>query len=255
MANHRPETAGGSIEDERLGQILRSIRRRLGITQELLAARAGVPVRDVIAAEGGRAGLVKLDRIRRMFLAVDGRARMTTWWGGAAADRLIDRRHAALVEAALDLLRRRGWDTAAEVSFARYGERGSVDVLGAYRPTLSVLVGEVKATIGSLEETNRTLDVKERLAPIITAERFGFTPRHVGRVLILPEDRTVRRIIERHATTMAAVYPARSREVREWLHRPDRPLRGIWFLSELRLPQPLRAEAAQDLAERPISQP
>jgi hypothetical protein len=234
--------AGSRLDDERLGQILRSIRRYGGLTQEALAARAFVPVRDVMAVEVGRAGDVKVDRVRRMFLALDGRARLTAWWGGAAADRLVDWRHAALVETALAILRRRGWDAATEVSFARYGERGSIDVFGAYRPTRAVIVGEVKASVGSLEETNRTLDAKERLAPIITAERFGFRPLHVGRVLILPDDRSVRRIIERHSTTMDVAYPARSREVRAWLHRPDRPLRGIWFLSELRRLQPVPVE-------------
>lgn len=235
----QPSDGGSRFDDARLAQILRAIRRRSGVTQRALAARAGVPIRDVIAVEDGRAGDVRLDRVRRMFLAVDGRARLTTWWGGAAADRIVDWRHAALVETALTILRRRAWETAAEVSFSEYGERGSIDVLGAYMPTLTLLVGEVKASIGSLEETNRSLDVKERLAPAIAYERFGFRPRHIGRVLILPDDRTVRRIVDRHAATMDAVYPGRSRDVRAWLHRPDRSMRAIWFLSELRHANPI----------------
>lgn len=140
------------------------------------------------------------------------------------------------------------------MSFARYGERGSIDVLGAYRPTLTVVVCEVKASLGSLEETNRTLDVKERLAPIIAVERFGFRPRFVARVLILPDDRTIRRIIDRHSTPMRVVYPARSREVRAWLHRPDRPLRGIWFLSELRTPQVFPVEPVSEVTNQRIPQ-
>lgn len=239
-------TDSGQWEDVRLGEVLRAIRRRVGVTQEALAARAGVPVRDIMAVEAGRAGDVELDRLRRLFFAVNGRARLATWWGGAAADRLVDERHAALVEWALTILRRRNWETAAEVSFSRYGERGSVDVLGAYRPTLAVLIGEVKASIGTLEETNRVLDAKERLAPFIAADRFGFTPRFVGRILILPEDRTIRRIVAAHEATMTAVYPARGREVRAWLRRPERPLRAIWFLSELQHPQPNSRTADED---------
>jgi hypothetical protein len=127
-------------------------------------------------------------------------------------------------------------------------------VLGAYRPTQAVIIGEVKGSLGSLEETNRTLDVKERLAPIIAFERFGFRPRFVGRVLILPDDRTVRRIIDRHSTTMEVAYPARSREVRAWLHRPDRPLRGIWFLSEVRTLQPIPVKRAREVSDRGIPQ-
>lgn len=244
-----------SLDDERLAQLLRSIRRRIGITQLTLAERAAVPVRDVIAVEDGRAGEVKLDRIRRLLVAVDGRARLTTWWAGAEADRILDWRHANLVETALQVLRRRGWETASEVTFSRFGERGAVDVLGAYRPTLAALIGEVKSGFGSLEDTNRTLDVKERLAPVICQDRFGFAPRHIGRVLILPEDRTARRIVERHAATMQAIYPARSREVRAWLRRPDQALRGIWFLSELRDLQLAIEPVARDLSPRSIPQP
>ena len=194
---------------------------------------AGVPVRDVSAIETGRASEVRLGRIRAVFGAVDGTARLSTWWHGAAADRLLDERHAGLVESALRVLRHRGWETAAEVSFSEFGERGSVDILAGYRPTLAVAVGEVKGSVGSMEEMHRLLDVKERLAPGLWRERFGWHPRIVGRVLILPEDRSIRRIVERHAATMATVYPARSREVRAWLQHPDRPLRGIWFLSDL----------------------
>ena len=134
---------------------------------------------------------------------------------------------------ALRVLRKRGWETAAEVSFSEYGERGSMDILAGFRATLAMVVGEVKGSVGSLEEMNRTLDVKERLAPALARERFGWHPRIVGRLLIFPEDRSIRRVIDRRAVTMATIYPARSREVRAWLRHPDRPLRGVWFLSDL----------------------
>lgn len=219
--------------DERIGAALKAIRRRLSLTQESLAALAGVPVRDVLAIEAGRAGEVRLGRIRALFEAVDGTARLSTWWNGAAADRLLDERHAGLVESALRVLGRRNWETAAEVSFSEFGERGSIDILAGYRPTLALVVGEVKGSIGSLEEMNRVLDMKERLAPRLARERFGWHPRILGRVLILPDDRSIRRVVERHSATMTTVYPARGREVRAWLRHPHRPIRGLWFLSDL----------------------
>jgi hypothetical protein len=226
-----------AVDDRRLGVTLRTIRRRLAISQEALAVEAQVPVRDVIAIESGRAGTVRLDRLRSVFEAADGRARLTTWWHGAAADRLIDAEHASLVERALGLFRARGWKTAAEVTFSRYGERGSIDILAGYQPKLAVAVCEVKASIGAMEEMNRSLDIKERHAPGLAHERFGWRPRTVGRLLILPEERTVRRVVDRHVATMATVYPARSREIRAWLHQPSRSLRGIWFLSYPRTTQ------------------
>lgn len=219
-------------DDERLATLLRAIRRRSSITQANLAHEARVPRYEVLRVEGGRAGLVRLDRLRRIFLAAGARARLSVWWHGAAADRLIDARHAALVERTVAVLQRQRWQTAVEVSFSEFGERGSVDIL-AGRPTERVAaVIEVKSTIGSLEETNRMLDVKERLAPGLARARFGWRPDVVARILVVPDDSTVRRLVARHGLTMASVYPARSREVRAWLRHPTGPLHGLWFQSE-----------------------
>jgi transcriptional regulator with XRE-family HTH domain len=222
-----------SSDDERLGYSLRAIRRRLGLTQRELAAAAQVPREDVMAIEAGLAGRLELDRLRRVYAAAGGSAKLSTWWRGAAADRLLDERHASIVERAVSVMRVDAWEPLVEASFSEYGERGSIDIFGAHRARQAVVVAEVKGSLGSIEETNRVLDAKERLAPKLSFERFGFRPRVVGRLLIVPEDRTIRRIVEAHAATMAAVYPARSREVRAWLRRPDGPLRGLWFLSEV----------------------
>jgi hypothetical protein len=220
-------------DDERLGLLLRTIRRRTRQRQIDVARAAGVPIRDVIRIEAGGAGEVSVDRVRRIFAVVGGRARTTAWWNGAAADRLLDERHAALVERAVALLQKRGWLTAVEATFSEFGERGSIDVLGGNPATFAVAVCEVKSVLGSLEETNRVLDMKERLAPKLALARFGWGRVVVSRILILPDDMTVRRAVDRHWQTMASLYPARSREVRAWLHNPDRPLRGLWFLSEV----------------------
>ena len=220
--------------DERLGFLLRTIRRRSGLRQADISNMAAVPRRDVVLVEAGRAGDVALDRVRRMFGAADARLSVAAWWRGAAADRLLDEQHAALVERAVQVMRRRGWEAQVEVSFSEYGERGSVDILGGHATTAAVAVCEVKGSFGSLEEMHRMLDVKERLAPKLALGRFGWKPRVLGRLLIVPDQSTIRRHIDAHASTMAAVYPARGREVREWLRKPDKPLRGIWFLSGVR---------------------
>jgi transcriptional regulator with XRE-family HTH domain len=219
-------------EDVRLGRLLRAIRQRAAQTQQDLAAQARVPVADLRLVEHGRVGEVRLERTRRLFSAAGGRVKLTAWWNGAAADRLLDERHAGLVEKLVMLVARRGWLTPVEVTFSEYGERGSIDVLAGHPTCRAVGVFEVKSDIGSLEETNRVLDVKERLAPRIALAQFGWRPTTVGRILVLPEDATVRRLIARHGQTMRAIYPAGSREVRAWLRKPNRPIRAIWFLSE-----------------------
>lgn len=220
-------------EDERLGLLLRAIRRRSEMTQVQLATEVGVPRDDVIAVEAGRASEVQLGRLRRMFAGVDARLRTTAWWHGAAADRLLDERHARIVERAASVYLRWSWLTAVEATFAKWGERGSIDLLAVHPPTRSAAANEIKASFGSMEETNRSVDVKARLAPKLVEDRFGWRPLTVSRVLVLPDDDTLRRVVARHVVTMASAYPARSREVRAWMRNPTGALRGIWFLSEV----------------------
>lgn len=222
-----------STDDERTGRLLRLIRQRIGLTQRALAQAADVPREDVISVEAGRLGELPFDRTRRMFEAVGARARPAVWWNGAAADRLLDERHASLVERSVQAFARRQWETAVEVSFSDYGERGSIDILARRESARAVAVTEVKSDIGSLEETNRVLDMKERLSPKIVEARFGWRPTVVGRILIMPGTTSLRRIVERHAATMDAIYPARTSEIKAWLRAPTASIRGIWFMSEV----------------------
>ncbi|MDL2335729.1 MAG: helix-turn-helix transcriptional regulator [Chloroflexota bacterium] len=219
-------------DDARIGRLIRMIRQQAGMTQVQLANAAKVPLTDVKLMEAGHATVIKLGRIRSIFEALDGRARLVPWWKGAAADRLLDERHAAIAERSARYFPKPPWETHMEVSFAEYGERGSIDILGANRVALAVAVCEVKSVIGSLEETNRMLDVKERLAPTVAFKRLGWRPRVVGRLLILPRDSTVQRVIAAHPITMGGLYPARAREIRAWLRDPSKPISGIWFVSD-----------------------
>lgn len=221
-----------AADDIRLGQVTRALRRRLDLRQEDVARLARCSRRTVARIEAGEAGRVTGDVLRSVVAALGARVRTSAWWNGAALDRILDERHAALVERAIAVLRSRGWETAAEVTFSTYGERGSIDVMAGRAAKRSLLVCEVKTAFGSLEETHRSLDAKERLAPALCRERFDWSPTTTSRILILPDDRTLRRVVDRHALTMASVYPARSREVRRWLREPAGRMRGIWFLSE-----------------------
>lgn len=218
-------------DDARLGRLLKLIRRRQSLTQIELGQLAGIPRRDVVSIEAGRVADVRVGRVREAFEAVGGRTRLVATWNGAAADRLLDAAHAGLVERAMTVLRQRGWAATPEVSFSEYGERGSIDIFGSLASERAIAVCEIKSDIGSLEETNRVLDMKTRLAPVIAQRVVGWRPQVVGRILILPDQPTIRRVISRHAATMDAIYLARSREVRAWLRAPSSPIRGIWFLS------------------------
>ena len=111
-------------DDERLAQLLPLLRKRMGLTQAQLAVAAGIPRDDIWHMEAGRAAEVRLSRIRRVMEAVDGRARLSLWWHGAAADRLLDERHAALGLIVTTRSQALGWMVLPEVTFQRFGERG-----------------------------------------------------------------------------------------------------------------------------------
>jgi len=219
-----------SRDDRRLAQASRVLRRHLGLTQAALVG-AGRSRHVPRLIEDGRAGELRIDDVRDHFARLGANVRLTAWYEGALLDRLIDADHADVVEAAVHEVVRAGWPRVeTEVSFSEWGERGSIDFLGASEAERAVLIGEAKSAWGSLEETLRSLDVKARLAPKIAADRLGWKPHVVGVVLVFPEAGSARRVGQRYAATLLAAFPARNREVRAWLRRPAQPLRGLWFL-------------------------
>jgi hypothetical protein len=166
-----------------------------------------------------------------LFEALGARVEIDVAWQGAGLDRVLDEGHARLSGQVATLLRRWAWEIEVEVSFAHFGKRGSIDLLAWHQPTATLLVIEIKTELGSVEGLLRPLDRKVRLAPGIARERFGWQPRLVGRLVVFPEDATVRRGVARQAALLRIALPDGSREVRHWLRTPKGTLRGIWFLS------------------------
>lgn len=181
---------------------------------------------------------MRVEDIRGHFTRLGATVRVSAWWNGAALDRLLDERHAAVIEGFIGELQRFEWRAATEVTFSEWGERGSIDVLGAHDPTRSIIVGEAKSEWGSVEETIRVLDVKTRLGLSVAKDRFGFVPARIGVLLVFPEDRTARRIAQRYEATLSSAFPARNVAIKRWLRRPDGPLRGLWFLPNVQAPGP-----------------
>ena len=124
----------------RAGRSVRALRIRANLTQRDLAARARVPRNVVSAIELGRSAAVKLHQFDRVAVALDASVDVRIRWRGEQLDRLLDEAHAVTVAATVERLRRLGWETAIEVSFSVWGERGSIDVLAAHRATDTVLI-------------------------------------------------------------------------------------------------------------------
>jgi hypothetical protein len=154
---------------------------------------------------------------------------MRLLWQGEGLDRLLDAAHARVVEVVLQTLAERGWQALPEVTFNRFGERGSIDVLGWHPACRALLVVEVKSVVPDVQAMLAGLDRKARLAPRLASDR-GWMVRHVSRLLVLPNDRTSRRRVADHRATFGLAYPARTRAIRRWLVAPDGAIAGILFV-------------------------
>ncbi|HET7677686.1 MAG TPA: helix-turn-helix domain-containing protein [Candidatus Limnocylindrales bacterium] len=240
------------MDDAQVGRALFVLRRRAGLPQHEVARRVGVSQATVSRLERGHIGTLALDTMRRVFAAVDARVAVGVSWRSGALDRLLDQGHAELVAALAQQLTSLGWQVAPEVTYSRYGERGSIDLLGGHVASRAALICEVKTELASLESTLRRHDAKVRLAPLVAAERFGWRPVIVGGVLVLPEDRTARRRVARHAAVLDGALPMRGHAVRAWLKQPAGPLNGILFLSSI---QPRTHRQTIDTSGAPRGQP
>jgi transcriptional regulator with XRE-family HTH domain len=223
----------GAVDDLRLGAALRALRLRSNLRQRDLAKLADVSQSLISAIECGRLENCSVATLRRVFAAVGARYDGHVAWRAAAIDRLLDARHAALVEASVQALGRYGWDARVEVTYSIFGERGSIDVLGGRDDKRAIIVEEIKTDLPRLEETVRKLDEKERLTrQRIAEERFGWRPATIGRLLILPDTDRARRQVGANAIVLDAAFPDRGAVVRRWLRAPVGPLSGILFVAD-----------------------
>ena len=221
------------MDDIRVGMALRSLRLRAGLRQIDVARAAGVSQSLVSAVECGRLATVPVRTLRRIFAAVGAGFDGQVIWRGPGIDRLLDARHASLVEASVVQLRSRGWDAQVEVTYSIYGERGSIDVLGGRFGSRAVVVEEIKTDLVRVDDTVRKLDEKERLVGRqIARDRFSWQPDLVGRILILPDTDRARRQVKANAVVLEAAFPHRGSAVRRWLRTPEGPLSGILFIAD-----------------------
>jgi len=208
------------MDDIALGRRFRALRHRLGWRQADLAGRAGVSQDRISRIERGRFARMPLSQLRQVANALDAEFVSSLRWRGGDLDRLVDEGHARLVGQVASVLGAAGWLVRPEVSYAVYGERGSIDLLAWHPGRRIALVVEVKTELVSVEETLRKHDEKARLAPGIAAERFGWRAVGTGRLLVLPSRATSRRQVTRQAAVFEVAYPLRGLELRRWLGAP-----------------------------------
>jgi transcriptional regulator with XRE-family HTH domain len=222
------------MNDVAVGRALRAIRIHLGLRQADVALKAGVAQQLVSRIERGDGGRMSRRTVSRVLGAVGADVVTTVRWRGGQIDRLLDEGHAALVGATADLLRRHGWQVLTEVTYAEWGERGSVDILAWHAATRRLLVVEVKTEIASAEELLRRHDEKVRLGPKLARDRFGEAPRSVTRLLVLANRTANRTRLARLEASVGATYPARGPAVRSWIADPlaTDPMHGLLVLRQ-----------------------
>jgi transcriptional regulator with XRE-family HTH domain len=208
------------VRDVQVGRALRAIRRRRGLSQQGLGAVVGLSQATVSLVERGAVDRLALRTVRRLFEALEASVELDLRWRRGELDRLLDRRHASLVEGTVRWLRRAGWLVEVEASYAIYGERGSIDVLAFEPRSLTLLVVEVKSELAAVEATVRKLDEKVRHAAAIARSRFGWRADTAVRLLVLPATTTSRRRVRDHEATFETVFPMRGAVLRRWLRNP-----------------------------------
>jgi transcriptional regulator with XRE-family HTH domain len=213
----------------RIGLSFRALRKRRGWTQAKLASEVGFSRTWVSAAERGHGDRLTGRALEKLAECIGARLRMQVLWHGEELDRLLDQRHAMLVEAVVRRLNALGWEVFVEVTFHIGPERGSIDILAIHRATAALLIVEVKSVLPDIQAALASLDRKARLGPRIAAER-GWRISSVSRLLILPENATTRRRVQLVAATLAAAFPARNVEASHWLRAPSGRLSGILFV-------------------------
>ncbi|MHB8892923.1 MAG: helix-turn-helix domain-containing protein [Candidatus Limnocylindrales bacterium] len=219
------------MDPVRFGLAMRALRRRRAWTQQQLADRADVSRSTVQRIERGGADAFTGRVIRSMAVALGARFDQRLTWQGEALDRLLDADHAAIVERVIRWLRSEGWEAVPEATFAINGERGSIDILAFHPETGTLLVVEVKSVVPDMQGLLAGVDRKARVAPAIARER-SWNVRNVGRLVVLPDDRTARRRVESHRATLDAALPVRTAAVRAWARKPQGAMSGILFLAD-----------------------
>jgi transcriptional regulator with XRE-family HTH domain len=214
----------------RFGLSMRALRRRRGWTQDEVARRAGVSRSLLARVERGEGDRCAVRTLEKLAAALGSRVSVRMLWQGEELDRLLDADHAALVDEVVRRLVRLGWEVRPEQTFAIRGERGSIDILAFHAGSRQLLVIEVKSVVPDIQAMLTGLDRKARLGPLV-ARDLGWLPIGTSRLLVLPDDRTARRRIERFSATIDRVLPARTIEVRRWLRAPEEPLAGVVFVS------------------------
>ena len=215
----------------RFGSVIRAVRIRKGWRQVDAGAGARVSKATISRIERGDLDAVSVGTLLRIAAALEVRVDWVPRWRGGELDRMLNAGHSAMHERAALELAGSGWLTAAEATFAIYGERGAIDIMAFHPPTGALLVIELKTDLVDVQALIAAVDRYRRLAPQIARER-GWTARSVSCWVLLRDTPANHRRVAAHTTVLRNAFPVDGRGMRGWLRRPSGTVAALSFLSD-----------------------
>lgn len=187
-------------------------------------------IATVSRVERGSFDPISVGMLLRIAAAMEIRIDWTPRWRGGELDRMLNAGHSAIHEAAALELAGTDWRTAAETTFAIYGERGVIDILGFHPASGALLVIELKTDLVDVQGLIGAVDRYRRLAPMVARER-GWAARSVSCWVLLRDSPSNHRRLAAHATVLRGAFPVDGRGMRGWLSRPVGTVAALSFLS------------------------
>jgi transcriptional regulator with XRE-family HTH domain len=214
------------VNGVRIGRAIRALRHRRDWTQAELGRRAGCSHSVVSRLERGNLRACSVDRLERILAALDARLVSYVDWRGGELDRLLDADHALLQERwAMRKAAASRWQSAQEVTYNHFGDRGSIDDLAFDAGTGTLLVSELKTGIYDAGRMLMKVDEKARVSAN-AARRFGWSGNRIVRCLVISDTRTNRRRVAAHEALFAR-FDCRGRDALAWLRAPEAPVGGL----------------------------
>lgn len=210
------------------GEEIRRLRLEAGVSLAQLARVVGVHRSHIARVESNQ---VQPSVEVLTAIAVGLGADLSMRFYAGAGPRLHDRFQAAMTEALLRSLDPR-WHVDLEVPIVR-PSRGVIDAVLSDGNSRITVACEVYSEFRRLEQQIRwSAEKADALATRLADEDPFESPREVSRLLVLRSTVSTRDIARRYAATLAAAYPARTRDVVLTLTTPDAPWPGpgiVWM--------------------------
>lgn len=199
--------------------------------QQDVAVRAGVHRATISLIERGHWEALSFRIVARVAAVLEMRLDVVARWRGGELDRLVNAGHSRMHEVVAEMFDGLPeWITQPEVSFAIYGERGTIDILAFHPPSGSLLVIELKTEIVDVQALVGRVDVKARLAAKVARDR-GWMAKSISVWVAVAESRTNRRRVAAHRSMLRAAFPDDGRQMRTWLRKPIGVRRVLSFVT------------------------